>query len=123
MPPRRCRAGLTALHGKVCAAGGFTGSLRVKTANVYDAALDQRSTCDLMEARRSTLGVAVLGNCIYAVGSFDGSTGLNTDEMFDPMTQKWRPDSVDVDEEEQRRSWGALRAFVCGKWRFFTTGV
>lgn len=43
-----------------------------------------------MEARRSTLGVAVLGNCIYAVGGFDGSTGLNTAEMFDPRTQEWR---------------------------------
>ena len=32
-------------------------------------------------------------------------------------------DSADVDEEEQRGSWGALRAFVCGKCRFFASGV
>lgn len=43
-----------------------------------------------MEARRSTLGVAVLNNNIYAVGGFDGSTGLNTAEVFDLATQKWR---------------------------------
>lgn len=43
-----------------------------------------------MEARRSTLGVAVLGSCIYAVGGFDGSSGLNTAEMFDPRTQEWK---------------------------------
>lgn len=43
-----------------------------------------------MDARRSTLGVAVLNGCIYAVGGFDGSTGLNTAEMFDPQTGKWR---------------------------------
>lgn len=28
-----------------------------------------------MEARRSTLGVAVLNGSIYAVGGFDGTTG------------------------------------------------
>lgn len=43
-----------------------------------------------MDARRSTLGVAVLNGCIYAVGGFDGSTGLNTAEMYDPQTGKWR---------------------------------
>lgn len=84
------RAGLAVINGKVYAVGGFNGSLRVRTVDVYDAALDQWSTCASMEARRSTLGVAVLGNCIYAVGGFDGSTGLNTAEMFDPRTQEWR---------------------------------
>jgi hypothetical protein len=34
-----------------------------------------------MEARRSTLGVAVLNEYIYAVGGFDGSAGLNTAEV------------------------------------------
>lgn len=42
-----------------------------------------------MEARRSTLGVAVLNGCIYAVGGFDGSTGLSSAEVFDPRTQDW----------------------------------
>ena len=55
------------LGGCVYAVGGFNGSLRVRTVDVYDAALDQWSSCASMEARRSTLGVAVLGNCIYAV--------------------------------------------------------
>ena len=30
-----------------------------------------------MEARRSTLGAAVLKGQLYAVGGFDGSTGIN----------------------------------------------
>lgn len=51
------------------AVGGFNGSLRVRTVDIYDAATDQWSPCPEMEARRSTLGVAVLGNCIYAVNS------------------------------------------------------
>lgn len=84
------RAGLAVINGKVYAVGGFNGSLRVRTVDVYDAVLDKWSTCASMEARRSTLGVAVLNNCIYAVGGFDGSTGLNTAEMYDPRTQEWR---------------------------------
>lgn len=64
--------------------------MRVRTVDVYDPIIDQWSTCASMEARRSTLGVAVLGNCIYAVGGFDGSTGLNTAEMFDPRTKEWK---------------------------------
>lgn len=43
-----------------------------------------------MEARRSTLGVAVLNSCIYAVGGFDGSTGLSSAEKYDPAIQEWR---------------------------------
>lgn len=62
----------------------------MRTVDVYDASLDQWTTGASMEARRSTLGVAVLNDCIYAVGGFDGSTGLNTAEMFDPRTQEWR---------------------------------
>lgn len=52
------------------AVGGFNGSLRVRTVDIYDAAADQWSPCPEMEARRSTLGVAVLGNCVYAVRRF-----------------------------------------------------
>lgn len=62
----------------------------MKTVDVYDAALDVWTSSDSMEARRSTLGVAVLNNCIYAVGGFDGSTGLNSAEMFDPQVGKWK---------------------------------
>lgn len=43
-----------------------------------------------MEARRSTLGVAVLNYCIYAVGGFDGSTGLNSAECYNIRTEEWK---------------------------------
>jgi len=61
------RAGLAIIGGRVYAVGGFNGSLRVRTVDVYDAASDSWTSCASMEARRSTLGVAVLNNCIYAV--------------------------------------------------------
>ena len=43
-----------------------------------------------LQARRSTLGAAVLNNCIYAVGGFDGNSGLNSVEFLnlDPAQQE-----------------------------------
>ena len=61
--------------GLVYAVGGFNGSLRVRTVDVYDPVKDSWSSAASMEARRSTLGAAVLNGCIYAIGGFDGSSG------------------------------------------------
>lgn len=55
--------------------GGFNGSLRVRTVDIYDPVKDVWSAVSSMEARRSTLGAAVLNGLIYAVGGFDGSSG------------------------------------------------
>lgn len=44
------------LNDKVYAVGGFNGSLRVRTVDVYDPSTDSWSTSCSMEARRSTLG-------------------------------------------------------------------
>lgn len=49
--------------------------MRVRTVDVYDPATDQWTSCASMEARRSTLGVAVLSNCIYAVSVIFGWFG------------------------------------------------
>jgi len=81
---------LSVIGGRVYAVGGFNGSLRVRTVDVYDAVTDQWTPCANMDARRSTLGVAVMNGCIYAVGGFDGSTGLNTAEVYDPKSQEWK---------------------------------
>lgn len=63
------------INGMVYAVGGFNGSLRVRTVDMYDPAKDMWSSIASMEARRSTLGAAVLNGMIYAVGGFDGSSG------------------------------------------------
>lgn len=67
------------INGLVYAVGGFNGSLRVRTVDVYDPVKDMWTSCPSMEARRSTLGVAVLHGNIYAVGGFDGSSGCYND--------------------------------------------
>ena len=61
------RAGLASVCGRIYAIGGFNGSLRVRTVDLYEPNLDQWFPAPDMETRRSTLGVAVLNNLIYAV--------------------------------------------------------
>lgn len=53
------RAGLAVLNDKVYAVGGFNGSLRVRTVDVYDPVSDSWSATCSMEARRSTLGIHI----------------------------------------------------------------
>ena len=67
--------GVAVVGGLVYAVGGFNGSLRIRTVDVYDPVKDCWSSVASMEARRSTLGAAVLNGCIYAIGGFDGSSG------------------------------------------------
>lgn len=64
------------MNGMVYTVGGFNGSLRVRTVDMYDPVKDVWTSCPSMEARRSTLGVAVLNTVIYAVGGFDGASGI-----------------------------------------------
>ena len=82
------------VRGRVYAVGGFNGSLRVRTVDQYDPTSDTWTSIASMEARRSTLGVAVFNDMIFAVGGFDGSCGLNTAELLDLSvagSQEWRP--------------------------------
>lgn len=73
--PSPLPAGVVFMAGNVYAVGGFNGSLRVRTVDVYDGVKDQWTSIASMQERRSTLGAAVLNDLLYAVGGFDGSTG------------------------------------------------
>lgn len=84
-----CITGVAVVNGLVYAVGGFNGSLRVRTVDVYDPSRDSWAPVASMEARRSTLGVALLNGLIYAVGGFDGSSGLNSAECYDPRVNEW----------------------------------
>ena len=74
--------GVAVVGGLVYAVGGFNGSLRVRTVDVYDPVKDSWSSVASMEARRSTLGVDVLSGCIYAIGGFDGSSGRRLSVIY-----------------------------------------
>mgnify|MGYP002477314235 CR=1 FL=1 len=83
------------MAGHVYAVGGFNGSLRVRTVDVYDGVKDQWTSIASMQERRSTLGAAVLNDLLYAVGGFDGSTGRSwTQPCFVPA---WDPPCIQPD--------------------------
>lgn len=99
---RRCRCGVGMLGELVYACGGFNGSLRVRSVDVYNSTRDVWMSGPPMEvcfcprknpqARRSTLGVAVLDmQLMIAVGGFDGATGLASAEALDPRQGQWMP--------------------------------
>lgn len=75
------------MAGHVYAVGGFNGSLRVRTVDVYDGVKDQWTSIASMQERRSTLGAAVLNDLLYAVGGFDGSTGRSRTQS--PLLSAW----------------------------------
>jgi kelch-like protein 2/3 len=55
-----------------------------------------------MSTRRSSVGVAVLNDCVYAVGGYDGQSRhcLSTVEKYEPRMDAWTP----VAEMTTRRS-------------------
>lgn len=91
LPSRRCRTGVAVLGGLMYVIGGFNGSLRVRSVEVYDLLRNTWHSGPNMECRRATLGVAVLNGLIYAVGGFDGTVGLNSAEVLDIWSGSWRP--------------------------------
>ena len=72
---------MSVCKGIIYAVGGFNGALRVRSVDSYDPKKDEWRPVASMEARRSTLGAAVLNGLLYAVGGFDGTTGLNSCEV------------------------------------------
>ncbi|VDQ12720.1 unnamed protein product [Trichobilharzia regenti] len=75
LPSRRCRAGVAVVDGLIYVIGGFNGTLRVRSVEVFDRIRNTWHSGPNMEFRRATLGVAVLNGLIYAVGGFDGIVG------------------------------------------------
>uniref|UniRef100_A0AAY4E720 BACK domain-containing protein n=1 Tax=Denticeps clupeoides TaxID=299321 RepID=A0AAY4E720_9TELE len=87
---------------RVYAVGGFNGSLRVRTVDVYDGLSSvEVYSCKTnewvfvasMNTRRSSVGVGVVNGKLYAVGGYDGASRqcLSTSvEVYDPTTNTWR---------------------------------
>jgi hypothetical protein len=63
--------------------GGHDGSTYLNSVERYDPNCDQWS-CQVAAAgcSRTSVGVAVLGDCIYAVGGQDGSACLSLVERY-----------------------------------------
>ena len=68
----------------IIAAGGHDGNSYLNSVECYDPKSDQWS-CKVPPAGccRTSVGVAVLGECVYAVGGQDGSACLSLVERYE----------------------------------------
>ena len=68
----------------------------------YDPKANEWHPVASMQTRRSSVGVAVLGEYLYAVGGYDGASRhcLSSVERYDPTKNEWMP----VTEMSTRRS-------------------
>jgi len=82
--------GVAVLNGKLYAFGGFNGTERLSTVEVYDPRKNKWSQGCAMLCKRSAVGVAALDDCIYVCGGYDGVTSLNTVEVYYPKTNTWK---------------------------------
>ncbi|CAI6347392.1 unnamed protein product [Macrosiphum euphorbiae] len=75
----------------VFALGGLNMSSS-KSVSMVDVSSQSPSWVPMVDMliTRTRLGVGVLDDRIYAVGGYDGTRGLNSVEVFDVSTQKWR---------------------------------
>lgn len=76
----RSRVGVAVTGGKLYAFGGFNGTERLSTVEIYDRKLRKWSQGRSMMCKRSAVGVAALNDLVYVCGGYDGVTSLNTGE-------------------------------------------
>lgn len=87
---RRSRVGVAVNDGKLYAFGGFNGSERLSTVEVYNPKTKKWSQGRAMLCKRSAVGVASLYDSVYVCGGYDGITSLSTVECYCPKTDTWK---------------------------------
>ena len=89
MLAKRCRLGVSTLGGKIYAAGGYDGSLFLKSVECYDPQTDRWTYVAPMNIRRSRVALVSDAGRLYAIGGYDGVQNLNSVEVYDPDSDVW----------------------------------
>lgn len=89
MLSKRCRLGVAALNGKLYAAGGYDGSVFLKTVERFDPATKLWTLVKEMNVKRSRVALVSTYGKLYAIGGYDGTGNLSTVEMYDPEKNVW----------------------------------
>ncbi|VDL97571.1 unnamed protein product [Schistocephalus solidus] len=88
---RRCRHGVATLQGRIFAAGGYNGSIFLRSVEMFDPSagplepgglIGQWTELSSMKTPRSRVSLAASAGRLYAIGGFDGERNLNTVECF-----------------------------------------
>ncbi|CAI4228539.1 unnamed protein product [Auanema sp. JU1783] len=94
MHERRCYLGGASFQDSsganhVFVGGGFNGSSRLSSCEIYDVQKDiWRKTCP-MNRKRSDFALVKVGGYMYAIGGFDGNNIHNDVEFFDQEKEQW----------------------------------
>ena len=89
MLTKRCRLGVTSLNGKLYAAGGYDGSVFLKTVECFNPATDKWKSVQQMNVKRSRVALVATYGKLYAIGGYDGSANLSSVEVYDPEKDTW----------------------------------
>jgi len=87
---RGSHAQVLLLNGKVLACGGSTGAAAIKTAEVYDPAVNTWSLAGTMSVtRRSHTATLLPTGKVLVTGGDDGAAILASTEIYDPGANTW----------------------------------
>lgn len=89
MQSKRCRLGVATLNGRLYAAGGYDGSVFLRTVECYDPRTQKWNYVKAMNMKRSRVALVATCGKLYAIGGYDGVTNLNSVEMYDPELDTW----------------------------------
>lgn len=89
MLTKRCRLGVASLNGKLYAAGGYDGSVFLKTVECYDPTTNEWKQVKPMNVKRSRVALVSTYGKIYAIGGYDGAANLSSVEVYDPEQDTW----------------------------------
>lgn len=89
MHDRRCYVAVTVLNGLIYALGGFDGTIRQNTAELYNPEDNQWSRIAPMHYQRSDGDACCFNGKVYAFGGFNGQECLNSVECYSPEKNEW----------------------------------
>ena len=91
LPRKKSHAALVGVGQRFYSIGGFDGSKRLSSVDIYDPQTERWSEGPAMHTPRSAFGVACDSKgSIYCIGGYSSSQHIASVEIFDTKTRQWR---------------------------------
>lgn len=89
MNTRRCYVLADVLNDEIYAVGGFSGDIRLRSAERYNPETKQWTVLPPMAKIRSDAACVSFNGKLYVIGGFNGSEIHDTVEIYDPVRNEW----------------------------------